>query len=123
MRSRFKALPILIVIFSLLITGSTLYAASIKDRMAARIPAINTLKDKGLIGENRSGLLEYRTAQKPEQAMISEENSDRQKVYNAIAQKEGVSPTLVGQRRAKMLADKGKSGHWYQAADGKWFKK
>lgn len=91
--------------------------------MAARIPSINKLKDQGLVGENNTGLLEYRTNNKPEQSLIKDENTDRQKVYAAIGKKEGVSPTLVGQRRAKMLADKGKSGHWYQATNGKWFKK
>lgn len=91
--------------------------------MAARIPSINKLKDQGLVGENNTGLLEYRTNNKPEQSLIKDENTDRQKVYAAIGKKEGVSPTLVGQRRAKMLADKGKGGHWYQANNGKWFKK
>lgn len=123
MHSRFTTLPILVAIFSLFLTSSTLYADSLKDRMAARIPAINTLKDGGLIGENNGGLLEYRTAQKPEQTMVQEENGDRQTVYTAIARKEGVSPALVGQRRAQMIAEKGKSGHQYQAADGKWYQK
>jgi hypothetical protein len=125
MHSRTRTLSLLFVIFSFLLTCSTGYGAgaSIKDRMAARIPAINTLKDGGLIGENNQGLLEYRTGQKPEQTMVQEENSDRRKVYAAIAQKEGVSPDLVGQRRSKMIAEIGKNGHWFQAADGKWYQK
>ena len=123
MHNRLTAFPILVAIFALFLTSSTLYADSLKDRMAARIPAINTLKDSGLIGENNAGLLEYRTGQKPEQTMVQEENGDRQTVYAAIAQKEGVSPALVGQRRAQMIAEKGKNGHWYQTADGKWYQK
>jgi uncharacterized protein YdbL (DUF1318 family) len=123
MRSRFNALPILVVIFSLLLAGNTLYAASIKDQMAARIPTINNLKDSGLIGENNTGYLEYRSGQQPEQEVVNGENSDRQKVYGAIAKKEGVSPVLVGQRRAQMIAEKGKPGHWYQAENGKWYQK
>lgn len=123
MHSKHTTLPILVVIFSLLFTGSTIYAASLKDRMADRIPSINALKDNGLIGENNTGLLEYRSGQKPDQATIQDENTDRQTVYAAIAKKEGVSPTLVGQRRAKMIADNGKSGHWYQAANGQWYQK
>jgi uncharacterized protein YdbL (DUF1318 family) len=123
MHKRFTTLSILVAILSLFLTSSALYAASLKDRMADRIPAINALKDSGLIGENNVGMLEYRTAQKPEQTMVQEENNDRQTVYTAIAQKQGVSPVLVGQRRAQMIAEKGKSGHWYQAADGKWYKK
>lgn len=123
MHNRLTAFPILVITLFLLLTGSTLYATDVKERMAARIPAINTLKDQGLIGENNAGLLEYRTAQKPEQTMVQEENGDRQTVYTAIAQKEGVSPALVGQRRAQMIAEKGKNGHWYQTADGKWYQK
>jgi hypothetical protein len=123
MFKRRTAFPILVTLFALLLTCSTLYAADVKDRMAARIPAINTLKDQGLIGENNAGLLEYRTGQKPEQTMVQEENADRQTVYAAIAQKQGVAPALVGQRRAQMIAEKGRNGHWYQAADGKWYQK
>ncbi len=123
MRSRFKAIPVLVVIFSLLLAVNTLYAASIKDQMAARIPAINSLKDSGLIGENNTGYLEYRSGNQPDQATVNGENSDRRKVYGAIAQKEGVSPVLVGQRRAQMIAEKGKPGHWFQAENGKWYQK
>lgn len=123
MYSRMNSVALLMVILSLFFTATALQAASLKDRMADRIPAINALKDQGLIGENNTGLLEYRTGQKPDQAMIQEENNDRQTVYGAIAKKEGVSPTLVGQRRAKMIAENGKSGHWFQGADGKWFQK
>lgn len=118
-----RLLTLFAIIFSLVLTTGSLQAASLKDRMAARIPAINALKDNGLIGENNAGLLEYRTGQKPSQAMIQEENNDRQTVYGAIAKKEGASPVLVGQRRAKMLAENGKAGHWFQAEDGKWYQK
>lgn len=123
MLNKYKLLPLVFVVFSLFLSTGLLQAASIKDRMAERIPAINALKDQGLIGENNVGLLEFRTDQKPSQALISEENSDRQTVYAAIAKKEGAPAELVGQRRAKMIADNGKSGHWFQAADGKWYTK
>jgi len=123
MMNRHTFLPLLVVVLSLFFTASVLHAASIKDRMAERIPAINALKDQGLVGENNAGFLEFRTGQKPSQALIQDENKDRQSVYAAIAKKEGVSVQLVGQRRAKMLADNGKSGHWFQAADGKWYQK
>ena len=123
MMNRYKLMPLLIVVFSLFVTTGISHAASIKDRMAERIPVINSLKDQELVGENNAGFLEYRTGQKPSQAVIQDENKDRQSVYAAIAKKEGVSAELVGQRRAKMLADNGKKGHWFQAADGKWYQK
>ena len=98
-------------------------AASIKDRMVARLPAINTLKSKGLIGENNKGLLEFRTNNKPQQDLVIAENKDRKAVYEAIAKKQGVKPALVGQRRAKQIADKGSPGLWFQRPDGTWYKK
>ncbi|MFW2366250.1 MAG: YdbL family protein [Desulforhopalus sp.] len=99
------------------------HAASIKERMAARIPAINSLMDAGAIGENNKGFLEYRSSAKPQQDVVNGENKDRNAVYKAIAQKQGASPALVGERRAKMIAQKGKKGRWYQKPDGTWFKK
>lgn len=99
------------------------YSASIKDRMVARIPAINALKDKGVIGENNKGFLEFRSKDQSQKKLIQEENKDRGAVYGAIAKKQGVSTDLVGQRRAKQIADKGSRGHWFQDAKGKWYKK
>lgn len=112
-----------LVLLTLFAVTAPLQASSIKDRMAARIPSINALKDQGIIGENKSGLLEYRSGQRPSQAMIQEENNDRQAVYGAIAKKEGVSPQLVAERRAKMIAENGAAGHWFQAEDGTWYQK
>ena len=51
------------------------------------------------------------------------ENSDRQKVYEAIAAKEGTSPELVGRRRALQIAENASAGTWLQAADGSWSRK
>ena len=118
-----------IKIFSCLIATLMLLGAvncsaeSIKDRMVARIPAINSLKSQGLIGENNKGFLEYRTNDKVQPDLIQGENQDRQAVYDAIANKQGADPVLVGQRRAKQIADIGSPGHWFQQPDGKWYKK
>lgn len=106
-----------------LIAAPAVHSASIKDRMAARIPAINDLMDQGSIGENNKGFLEFRTANKSSAKLVEDENNDRRAVYAAIGKKQGASPELVGQRRAKMIADKGKKGHWYQKTDGSWYKK
>lgn len=108
---------------ALLLTGLTAPAASIKDRMLERIPAINALKDKGAIGENNKGYLEYRSADKPEQQLVNDENSDRKAVYQSIAQQQKVDVVLVGQRRAKQIADIGQKGHWFQKPDGAWYQK
>jgi len=115
------------VIFTLLITllwcAAPAASASIKDRMKARLPTIIALKDQGVIGENGQGYLEYRSGDKPQQQIVQAENNDRRLVYAAIAKKQGVDIDLVGQRRAKQLAENGEPGHWFRAADGSWYQK
>lgn len=122
MLKRLFIFPILVLSCLLLIVPAA-QAASVKDRMAARLPAINSLKDGGIVGENNKGFLEFRSAKKTNQDVVSAENGDRKKVYAAIAKKQGATPELVGQRRAQMIAQKGKKGHWFQRPDGKWYKK
>jgi len=114
---------VLVIISCFLLAASVAHSASIKERMAARIPEINALKDSGLIGENNKGFLEYRTADKPKKELIDAENKDRDIVYKAIAKSQGASPLLVSQSRAKMIAENGQSGRWYQKPDGSWYKK
>ena len=121
-RNSFKIFSCLFI--TLLLLGAVNCSAeSIKDRMVARLPAINSLKSQGLIGENNQGLLEYRTNKKPQQDVVGGENKDRQAVYGAIAKKQGVDPALVGTRRAKQIADIGSPGQWFQKPDGTWYKK
>ena len=114
---------LLIVLACVLAIAPAAQAASIKERMAARIPEINSLKDKGIIGENNKGFLEYRSAEKPSQKVIAAENADRATTYKAIGQKRGLSPGMVGELRAKQIIENGKSGHWYQKPNGEWYRK
>lgn len=106
-----------------LFIGSNVHSASIKENMAARIPAINALKDQGIVGENSKGFLEFRTGDRQQEALVNAENSDRSAVYEAIGKKEGAPAALVGERRAKMIAESGSGGHWFQKADGSWYQK
>lgn len=114
---------ILLFLITFFLSGSIAQSASIKERMASRIPAINALKAKGTIGENNKGFLEFRGKNQPQKDVINAENKDRLQVYKAIGKKQGASSALVGQRRAKAIAQKSKPGHWYQKSDGKWAKK
>lgn len=123
MHSKYIFRIFFLLLISLFASNATLYGASIKERMASRLPAINALKEKGLVGENNAGYLEYRTSQQPSPALLEDENTDRRAVYSAIAKQEGVSEQLVGQRRAKMLRDNGPGGYWYQQANGQWGRK
>ena len=123
MYNRNICLIVIIAVATLLFTGLNAPAASVKERMLARIPAIDTLKDKGSIGENNQGYLAYRSADKPEQNLVNGENKDRKLVYQSIAKKQKVDVGLVGQRRAKQIAQVGKKNHWFQKPDGTWYKK
>lgn len=118
-----QLLLIFIVTLMSLCLVPTSQANSIKERMAARIPAINSLMDQGVIGENNKGFLEYRSGAKPQQDLVNAENRDRSAVYQAIAKNQGATAALVGQRRAQMIVENGKAGRWYQRPDGSWFKK
>lgn len=115
------------IVFTFLITllwcAAPASSASIKDRMTERLPTIIELKDQGVIGENAQGYLEYRGGNKPRQQVIQAENNDRRLVYAEIAKKQGVDIALVGQRRAKQIAEKGAPGHWFRSADGTWYQK
>jgi hypothetical protein len=114
--------PLLMALLAVLLFTQPGYSASIKDRMAARIPQINQLKSAGVVGENNKGYLEFRAA-KTNEALIAEENQDRGTVYAAIAKREGATSELVGKRRAKMIEEKGSAGQWFQKDDGSWYKK
>lgn len=98
-------------------------AKEIKQRMKERLPAINALKAKGIIGENNLGFLTYRGNERPQASLIEAENADRRRVYAAIARQQKVDITKVGQRRAVKIAQTAKSGNWLQTPDGKWQRK
>jgi len=96
---------------------------SIKAEMEKRLPAIIELKSKGIVGEDNSGYLQFIGGKREKEAVVQAENQDREKVYSAIAKKEGVSVNQVGQRRATHIAEKAKKGEWLQSQGGKWYQK
>ena len=113
----------IIAIFSILATVAWGGAQEIKDRMAERLPVIMALKEKGLVGENNQGLLEFVGTARENADVVEAENKDRQIVYRAIAKKTGTTPDIVGQRRARQISENAKSGEWYQDAAGRWEQK
>ena len=110
----------LLVVFA---AGAFPSAKEIQARMLARLPEIKALKDKGLVGENNQGLLEFVGQQKEKQDVVAAENQDREMVYEAIAKQQGITVELVGKHRAVQIADKARTGEWLQDANGKWYKK
>ena len=110
-------------IFGILATSAWGGANEIKARMAERLPVIMELKQKGLVGENNLGLLEFVGAAREKTDVVEAENKDRQIVYKAIAKKTGTTPEIVGQRRAKQIAENAKGGEWLQDEAGQWKQK
>jgi uncharacterized protein YdbL (DUF1318 family) len=98
-------------------------AREIRDRMIARLPEIKALKAKGLVGENNKGYLEFVGQQKEKKEVVTAENQDREKVYQAIAKQQGTTVELVGIHRAVQIATKAQPGEWLQDANGKWYRK
>jgi uncharacterized protein YdbL (DUF1318 family) len=106
-----------------LLIVSAVYAAGIKERMIARLPEINQMKAAGVIGENNRGFLEFMAGKTGDAAVVDAENSDRRKVYQAIAKQQGVSPEIVGNRRALQIVAEADPGDWLQNEAGAWYQK
>jgi len=107
----------------LLVTGAYSSSKEIKKRMIARLPAINALKAKELVGENNKGFLEFIGDRKENEDLVKDENKDRRLVYQAIAKQQGTTLKIVGKHRAVQIAGKAKPGTWLQDATGKWYQK
>ena len=114
---------VILLLLSIFLISTLSYAGDIKNRMIQRLPVINKLKSQGLVGENKAGLLEYRTGSRPNQNVVNAENADRRQVYAAIAKKQNVPAARVGARRALQIAGRAKPGTWLQKQDGTWYKK
>ncbi len=123
MKNKYLPSILLILIISALIIPGNAPAASLKERMKARLPQIINLKAEGIIGEDNRGFLELRRQDDAAAKLIAAENQDRRTVYNAIARQQQVSPENVGQRRAAQIVDRAAAGTWLQNNQGKWYKK
>ena len=124
MHKKTAVVSFLLLVFSLLtIQAWAAGADDIKERMRQRLPAINALKDQGVIGEDSQGYQQFRGSDQSQKDLLAAENQDRRAVYQAIANKEGAQPGLVGQRRAQQIEEIGKAGHWFQKPDGTWQQK
>jgi uncharacterized protein YdbL (DUF1318 family) len=118
-----KALIVLTLLFGFFLPAFCDEKAEITNRMAQRLPTINTMKDQGLIGENNLGYLAFRGANQPEAKLIAAENTDRRLAYETISTEIGVPLEEVGKRRAVKIAEKEAPGRWLQNGDGVWYRK
>lgn len=112
----------------LALTGTALAetdASVLRQRMEARLPAIDRLKAQQLLGENNRGLLEWRAAVPNERSgqLVEEENRDRRAVYVLLARQTGGTPEAVARLRARNIAKASAPGIWIQHEDGNWYLK
>lgn len=94
---------------------------AIRARMEERIPSIDALKTRGVLGENNRGFLDVRSGD--DQGVAAAENADRAAVYAALAKKTGASADGVGKARARQISAASAKGVWVQAENGQWAKK
>jgi uncharacterized protein YdbL (DUF1318 family) len=98
--------------------------STLRERMEKRLPAVNALKNRQVVGETNRGFLEVRGGvQADDQQVVAEENSDRRKVYAALAKQTGSTVDEVGRKRAEQVAGIARRGHWIQSPAGEWRQK
>ena len=115
---KLKNVLAVLLVFILGILISNAYSSdSIKKRMIDRLPVINDLKARGIVGENNLGFLEFIGDQKEKADVVKAENRDRKSVYDAIAKKQGTTTEVVGKHRAAQIAGKARTGQMLQDAN------
>lgn len=122
-RQRIVPLLGLCLLTMLLFAAAAAAADDLKGRMAARLPEIMALKEKGVIGEDSQGFLQFVGGGREKAELVQAENDDRLQVYQAIARQQNTTVELVGRRRAQQIADIAQPGHWLQDATGAWKRK
>ncbi|MBM3249419.1 MAG: YnbE family lipoprotein [Candidatus Omnitrophica bacterium] len=86
-------------------------AAALRRR--DRLAELNSLQARGIVGEDRSGLVQVRKsgeASPGTRGLVSAENSDRMAIYASIAKKNNTSVDEVQKIYAKRLQDNAPSG-------------
>lgn len=95
----------------------------IQQRMRERLPQLDDLKAKEVVGENNRGFVEVRGSGDAGAAgVVADENRDREAVYALIAKETGATPENVGKARARDIAARSR-GVWVQDESGRWSKK
>ncbi len=124
-----KLFVVVSLAWPLLAVAQAVDLGQVQSSMRERLPRINELKQEGIVGENNQGYLAIRKEVPEEErveqiaALVKAENQDRKTVYTAIGRRQNASPDLVGQRRARQIAESAIAGVWVQQADGEWVRK
>lgn len=96
----------------------------LRQRFQARDAAVSKLKAEGVIGETALGVLDVpKDADAAARKLMGEENADRRRLYELIAEKEGAAVATVADRAARRNFARAKSGEWLKYPDGAWRQK
>uniref|UniRef100_A0A831UCH0 DUF1318 domain-containing protein n=1 Tax=Geobacter metallireducens TaxID=28232 RepID=A0A831UCH0_GEOME len=109
------------------------------DEMKARLPQLDALRDRGIVGETNQGLVTVHDKGKAtprDEALVKEENANRKTVITAMARailklnKQPESKGAIGQVLPKAAAtyadakrEAAKPGWWMQLQNGRWVQK
>ncbi len=99
--------------------------AQLRDRFAARLNDILTLKAAGKVGETSDGTVDAvkeGVLEADSRRVINDENADRQELYGLIAQREGTTPQVVARRAALRHFQRANAGEFLKQ-DGVWRQK
>jgi uncharacterized protein YdbL (DUF1318 family) len=101
--------------------------AELKDRMKARYPLLEALRDAGKVGETREGEAKLvKASHGSEQAdpkdaakgtvadLVAAENKDRRELYQLLSKELKVSPAEVGKQNGLRTLEKAKPDHWIE---------
>jgi uncharacterized protein len=106
--------------------------SELKERMKARYPLLEQLRDAGKVGETREGeaklvKVSFGTdkadAKDPTKGTVAEvvdaENKDRRQLYEVLAKELKLTPAEVGKQNGLRNLDKAKPEHWIEVK-GQW---
>ena len=106
------------------------------DSRAARMPAIDAYKARGVIGESNVALVEIVAldpidepdARIEVERVVRAENADRERLYALLAsqgpdQDRDARLRNIREKYAKILRDAARAGDWMQLQDGTWERK
>jgi len=92
----------------------------------ARYAKLQSLKAQGAVGENRDGFVSALAASSGTSALVSSENTDRETIYRAIADQNGLGAGGLSQIKsvfAEVQREKARPGDSVQLPNGTWAKK
>ncbi len=96
------------------------------DGRQSRYNQLQDLKASGVLGEDNQGLVKVLKPFPEADAMMRAENSDRQVIYSAIANQNGLGPAGLSQIKrifAEVQREKARNGDHVQLPTGDWVEK